>query len=279
MAVTYARSQGIRLLEAAAQELGPLFTRCDLIPLAERQGLSRSHLSKLISLLNSSGHLEILRRGLYALRSPLFAEAIHPFAIATALVQPAVVSHWSALAYHGFTTQLPRMVQVSTPAKVVTPQMRRGRAFRPRGRAVWQAGDIEVEFVYVRPSALFGSQAIWVDRWNQVNLTDPERTALDLIARSDLFGGMGAALEILEAALPRLQVEQLIGYALQLGKGSVIKRLGWALEQFGVSLDLLEPLRAAPVKTWYRLDPQQRRDGRTYERWRVIENISERAHA
>ncbi len=279
MTVPYARSQGIRLLEAAAQELGPLFTRRDLIPLAERQGLSRAHLSKLISLLHSAGHLVILKRGLYVLRSPLFADAIHPFAIAAALVQPAIVSHWSALTYHGFTTQLPRMVQVSTPAKVVTPQMRRGAAFRPRGRAVWQVGDIEVEFIYVRPSALFGSQAIWVDRWNQVNLTDPERTALDLIARPDLFGGMGAALEILEAALPRLQVKQLVGYALRLGKGSVIKRLGWALEQFGVSFDLLEPLRAAPAKTWYRLDPQKRRDGQPYERWRIIENVSERVHA
>ncbi len=279
MTVTYARSQGIRLLETAAQEFGPLFTRQDLLPLAERQGLSRSHLSKLISLLNSSGHLEILKRGLYALRSPLFADTIHPFSFAAALVQPTVISHWSALAHHGFTTQLPRMVQVSTPAKVVTPQMRRGGAFRPRGRAVWQVGDIEVEFIYIRPPALFGSQAIWVDRWNQVNLTDPERTALDLIARPDLFGGTGAVLEILEAALPRLQVNQLVDYALQLGKGSVIKRLGWTLEQSGVSFDLLEPLRAIPVKTWYRLDPQRNLVGQPHARWHVVENLSERIHA
>ncbi|GAB4504895.1 MAG: hypothetical protein Fur0043_18900 [Anaerolineales bacterium] len=279
MPVNYARSQGIRLLETAVQELGPLFTRRDLVPLAERQGLSHSHLSKLISLLHSSGHLEILKRGLYVVRSPLFTDVIHPFVIAAALVHPAVISHWSALAYHGFTTQLPRMVQVSTPAKVVTPQMRRGGAFRPRGRAVWQAGDIEVEFIYVRPSDLFGSQAIWMDRWNRVNLTDPERTALDLISRPNLFGGMDSALETLEATLPRLQVKQLVGYALQLGKGSVIKRLGWALEQFGVSLDLLEPLRAAPVKNWYRLDPQRRLDGQPHARWHVIENLSERVHA
>jgi len=278
-APSYAQSQGLRLLERAVQTYGPLFTRQDLMPLAGQQGLSPGHLSKIISLLKASGHLVILKRGLYLVRSPLFAGEVHPFAIATALIQPSAVSHWSALAHHGFTTQLPRMVQVSTPSKVVTPEMRRGRAHRPRGRAVWQVGDIEVEFIHVRPQAFFGHQQVWVSRWHQVAVTDPERTALDLLARPDVFGGVSAALELLEAALPRLNVGRLVDYALRLKVGAVIKRLGWALEQMGVTPESLEPLRAYPVRTDYRLDPRKPPGGQRSPRWRVIENLETPAHA
>jgi hypothetical protein len=142
-ASSYANSQGLRLLSAAVQELGPLFTREVLQPLAARQGLSREHLSKLLSLLNASGQIAILKRGVYAVQSPLYAGEIHPFAIAAALLQPVAISHWSALAHHGFTTQLPQMVQATTTAAVITPEMRRGHALRPRQRAVWRALNVE----------------------------------------------------------------------------------------------------------------------------------------
>ncbi len=276
---TYAQTQGIRLLESAVQAYGPLFTRRDLEPLAERQGLSTAHLSKIISLLNTSGYLQILKRGLYLARSPLFADEVHPFAIATALIRPSAVSHWSALAHHGFTTQLPLMVQVSTTAGVVTPEMRRGQAHRPRGRTVWQTGDIEVEFIHVRSAAFFGHQRIWLSRWHEVAITDPERTALDLLARSDLFGGTGAALELLEGALPHLRLDILVDYALRLGVGAVIKRLGWALEQMGVAPEAVEPLRSVLARTDYCLDPQKPPVGKRSARWRIIENLETSAYA
>jgi len=59
---------------------------------------------------------------------------IHPFAVAAALVQPPAISHWSALAHHGLTTQMPKMVQVSIPGKVVTPELRHGPVYPTRGR-------------------------------------------------------------------------------------------------------------------------------------------------
>lgn len=270
---TYGRSQGLRLLESAARQLGPLFTRQALLPLAQQQGISSGHLSKLLSLLNASGHIVILKRGLYALRSPLFAAEVHPFAVATALVTPSAISHWSALAYHGFTTQLSGMVQASTPVKVVTPEMRHGGSVRPRGRAVWRALDVEVEYIHVSTGRFFGHQRIWVNAWQQVIITDAERTALDLIARADLFGGLSVAIEMLAEALPRLELPRLVEYALQYRMGSVIKRLGWALEQLGVAGDLLAPLQAYPVRTWYALDPQAPRSAAYNPRWRVIENL------
>ena len=276
----YAQSEGMKLLESAVQELGPVFTLERLKLITEQQGLSTRHLRKLTSMLAASGWLEILKRGTYAVtRSPLFADEIHPFAIATALVQPAAVSHWSALAQHGFTTQMPIMVQASTPRKVVTPEMRKGQSHRPRGRAVWQALGMEIEFIHVQQRQFFGHQTSWINRWQQVAITDPERTVLDLIARPDVFGGVRAAIDIFESALPRIEVTRLVRYALEYSVGAVIKRLGWLLDQSGIPASETEPLQAYPVTTYYRLDPQSAPNVQYNARWRIIENLRTSLHA
>lgn len=270
---TTSQPQGLKLLQAAAERYGPLFTLEEIQSIAQEQGRNRRQVANAVSALARAGWLEILKRGVYLVKSPLFAGEIHPFAIAASLVSPSAVSHWSALAHHGFTAQLPRMVQVSTPSKVVTPEMRQGQAYRPRGRATWKAGGVEVEFIHVTRERFFGHQMIWVNRWRQSAVTDPERTALDLIARADLFGGMSAALELLEGALPQIRAERLVEYALRYHEGSTVKRLGWALEQFGVPPEKVEPLRALTVKTYYRLDPQGGAVGQSNARWRVVENL------
>ena len=275
----YSQSEGMKLVESAVQELGPVFTLEMLKPIAERQGLSAKHLLKLISMLDTSGRIEILKRGTYAVKSPLFAGEIPPFAVAAALVQPMAISHWSALAQHGFTTQMPAMVQASTPRKVITPEMRAGQAHRPRGRAVWRALGFEIEYIYVQEKRFFGHQQIWADNWQQVSITDPERTALDLIARPDVFGGTSAAIEILEENLPRIEIPGLVQYALRYNVGAVAKRLGWLLERFGVDADKIAPLQSFPVKTYYRLDPQAPASQKYNSRWRINENLRNSSHA
>jgi predicted transcriptional regulator of viral defense system len=275
----YSQSEGMKLVESAVQELGPVFTLDKLKPIAERQGLSPKHLLKLISMLDTAGRIEILKRSVYAVKTPLYAGEIPPFAVAAALVQPMAISHWSALAQHGFTTQLPAMVQASTPRKVITPEMRTGEADRPRGRAVWKALGVEIEYIYVQEKQFFGHQKMWVNNWQQVSITDPERTALDLIARPDVFGGMSAAIEILEEALPHIEISGLIQYALRYNVGAIIKRLGWLLEHLGVAVDTIALLQSFPVRTYYRLDPQAPTGKQYASRWHIIENLKKSPNA
>jgi predicted transcriptional regulator of viral defense system len=168
------------------------------------------------------------------------------------------------------------MVHASTPCNVITPEMRAGRANSPRGRAVWKALGIEVEYIHVQSRQFFGHQLLWINNWQQVAITDPERTAFDLIARPDVFGGMAAAIEILEGALPQLNLVSLVQYALQYKVGAAIKRLGWVLEQLGIPVDSLTPLQAHPVTTYYRLDPQGPTSSYYSARWRIIENLGDR---
>jgi predicted transcriptional regulator of viral defense system len=269
----YSQSQGLKLLELAVQEFGPIFTLEQLKPVAGRLQLSDTHIRFLISALASAGWIEIIKRGTYAVKSPLYSGEISPFAIAAALVQPVAISHWSACSHYGFTTQSPTMVQASTPKKVVTPEMRKGKAHSPRGRAIWQAYGLEIEFIHVHHKLFWGFEKIWVSSWQQVNITDPERTTLDLIARPDIFGGISAAIEILEDALGVIKVNRLVDYTLKYDTGSVIKRLGWALEKLGVPGSELEGLQNYPVGRYYPLDLNLGEDGPKNRRWQVLENL------
>jgi predicted transcriptional regulator of viral defense system len=263
------------MLEATIQEYGPIFT-IDQAAALVGPDMPRSRLRWYLSALRDSGLIDRLKRGTYAVTSPASRMDIHPFAIAAALIQPSAISHWSAVAHHGFTAQVPRMVQVSAPGKVVTPEMRRGKAYRPRGRAVWRALGVEVEIVHVTARHFFGHEQIWVSSWHRVAITNPERTALDLVARSEVFGGLGATMEILQEALAHIDVANLVEYALEYRVGAVSKRLGWCLEQLGVEDHLLAPLEEVAVRNVSKLDPRAPTSSVTNRRWRVNENLGTR---
>lgn len=270
---SYSNSQGVQLLERAIKEYGPIFTIEQISSLPDHQDLSPQQIRKLISKLAQSGWIEILKRGTYVVKSSLYSGDIPPFAIANALVHPMAISHWSALAHHGFSTQNPAMIQASTTYKVVTPEMRLGKAYRPRGRASWRAFDLEFEFIYVKKDWFWGFQKIWVNSWYQINITDPERTVLDLIVRPDIFGGITASSEILEGAISQIKLDRLVNYALQYDVGAVIKRLGWLLERMEVNASLLIPLKNYLVTGMILLDPNQPKSEDVDSSWNINVNL------
>ena len=125
----------------------------------------------------------------------------------------------------------------------------------------------------LHPNFFRGYQKIWINSWQQVNITDYERTALDIIARPDIFGGIAAAVEILENAIGQINIDRLVDYALKYDTGSVIKRLGWALENLDVAANSLERLRIYPVKRYYLLDPNLTKSETKNPRWHIMENL------
>ncbi len=269
----YAQTQGLTLLKQIVSTVGPIFTVAQARQSAEALGIGTSQLHWVLSQLARSGWLARIKRGVYAVQSPSLAAELHPYAIAAALVEPLAISHWSALAHHGLTTQIPPMVQASTPRAVVTPEMRTGKAHRPRGRAVWPAMGLEFEFIKVKQEHFFGFQQVWVSRWHRVPITDLERTVLDMVARPRIFGSLENGIETIEAHLDQLNLERLVEYALRYDVGAVIKRLGWILEAVGASEAVTEPLRAYAVSNYYSLDPTRPPDGPLIARWRVRDNL------
>lgn len=276
----YAQSQGMTLLNRVVEEAGPLFTIKEAQAAAAALNLMPQRVRALLSQLALAGWIERLKRGSYAVTTPAFRAMIHPYAVAAALVSPLAISHWSALAHHGFTSQIPPMVQASTTATVVTPEMRQGAAYRPRGRAAWRVLGLEFEFIQVQEKHFYGFQEEWVSQWHRVAITDPERTLLDLFAAPKVFGSLQTGLETLDAQLHGLDVGKLAWYALRYEVGAVIKRLGWALETLGAPESAIAPLEAYRLQHYSQLDPTGPPGGAPITRWQLRNNLRpEASHA
>ena len=276
----YGQTQGLALINQVVEASGPIFTMAEAQAHAKGSGVELRRVPWLLSRLEQGGWVSRLKRGVYVAQSALFGAEIHPFAVAAALAEPMAISHWSALAHHGLTTQIPPMIQASTPRAVVTPEMRLGAAYRPRGRAVWRALGLEFEFITVRPHHFFGFEQEWVSQWHRVAITDPERTILDMIAHPQAFGGLPFAVETLEAHLARLNLQRLVEHTLRYDVGAVIKRLGWMMATLGAPDSVLAPLRSYPVRNYYRLDPTGPPEGTPVPEWKIRDNLRrEEPHA
>ena len=119
---------GIELIRLLAHEGDRIFTTERARELAPRVGLKDAYLGESLYHIRKNDWIVPLRRGLHALSSTVpGVAAAHEFEIATALVAPAMISHWSALHHHGLTEQVPRDVFVlTTPGAVPRPRGREG---------------------------------------------------------------------------------------------------------------------------------------------------------
>lgn len=273
----YSLGSGIELASRLAHSGLYIFTTDDARRAADEIGLSLTGVPITLSRLADSGWIVRLRRGLYAGTGRLPGGVdVHPYAVATALAQPSAVSHWSALSHHGLTTQIPRVVTVTSPKQVTTPSMRERQSARAssRRRHVWVVAGIEVDFVKVRPDRFFGFDMVWVDQLFRAPVMDAERTVLDLCVTPRAFGGLDTALATLSEHVVRLDVSRLVSYATRFGSKAVSARLGWCLERVGVQDPALEQLRLQVGPGLQILDPTRAARGRRDSRWSVLDNVT-----
>ncbi len=271
----YGLSAGIALAGRLAEAGRYIFSTEDAVELRPSSVRSES-VPRLLKSLADAGWIIRLRRGLYAGTGRLPGGVDVPsFAIATSLVRPSAIAHLSALAHHGLTDQIPRVVSAITSRKVVTPSMRGARK-GVKGPHVWRAAGVDIRYVVVVPERLqIGVELIWLDERFRIPITDRERTVLDLFAMPRLFGGLGEGLRVLERAQDEIDIPRLVGYALRYGSVSAAKRLGWSLEATGASPDVLVPLLELEAHSYGVLDPGRARRGRYDRRWMVIDNRAE----
>ena len=228
----YATSAGIRLLELLVERHGELFVTGEVVEAAETLGISRSHAYKLLHALTRSRFLRRLPTGLYVVSSAIAGGAEpHSFAIATHLVRPSAISHWSALHHWGLIEQVPFVVTASTPKSVVTPEMRKPSEtpVRRREHAGWVIDGIRYEFIRIQPRDMFGIDQIWVDARAQVPIFDKERALLDAFVHLRGFGAAGLGEQILAEHPEEIDREKLVRYAVEMGRPRVMTRVRSAL--------------------------------------------------
>ncbi len=266
------RSQvGIELVRRLAAEGDRIFSTSRARSLAPDVGLKDAYLWEALHHLRRTGWIISVRRGLYALSSAVpGVSPAHEFEIAMALVDPAAISHWSALHQHGLTEQAPRKIFVLTTTDASVPRLRTTKARSDRqGFAV---GNTAYQFIQVKPERYFGLDRVWVDE-ARVTITDPERTLLDGLAMPHYCGDFAEVLHAFEKRGADLDLQRIIEYALKLDAATA-KRLGWVLEHQSVDLRKLQRLAALPIKGYRKLDPSGPHKGPCNTRWMIQENLS-----
>jgi predicted transcriptional regulator of viral defense system len=265
---------GLRLLESLFADSKFVFSFDDAQQAAQLLTIPVTSVPRALASMVHSGWIQRLRRGLYigTPELPGFAQ-VPSFAIATSLVTPSAISHWSALSFHGLTEQLPRDVFATTTKKVVTPSMRRPQTRSERLKHAWNIGGMDYRYVTVRSRFFFGWELVWLDERFRVPIFTRERALLDLFASPRSFGGIGEGLEILERHLGEIQIQRLVDDALQYGVVSACKRLGWALQAAGASDRQTIRLRRIPAAGFSLLDPGSPACGLYDKRWNVQVNL------
>jgi predicted transcriptional regulator of viral defense system len=262
---------GLALLRALAEQGRSTFTVEQAREAGNRVGVRDSYLSLLLHRLARAGLVQRLKRGTYALAPGLPGmQDAHPFAMAMALVEPCAVSGYAALNHHGLTEQIPRVITVTTPKRIVTPAMRGAVRAAP---STWEVAGHKFEIVVVVPAHFFGDEESWIGE-ARVRIFDRERALLDCFALARRFGGIAEGLGILEEHLHELNIERLVSHALCYGKTAVAKRVGFALEQAGASSALVEPLASLPITGYRPLDPTRPSVGERNARFGLILNLN-----
>ncbi len=258
---------GMELVRKLSESGQRLFTSAQARRLAPAAGVSAGYFRQALHHLARSGWIVRLRKGLYCLSGAVPGAApLHEFEIAMALVEPAAISHWSALSYHGLTEQTPRRVFVLTTARAV-PRPRNART-----DAGYSVGSARYQFVQVTLARFFGVTDVWIGE-SRVKVTDPERTLLDGLMMPQYCGDFSEVLHAFEVRAPTIDVDRIVGYALRLDAATA-KRLGWILERQQVDPTRLERLLRVPIKGYRVLDPSGPRRGAGDRRWMVQLNLA-----
>jgi len=223
--------------------------------------IAKSAIKRLVK----KGWLKRIEKGKYLL-VPLEAGPEHnwaenAFAIAPQLIQPGAVSYWSAMRYWNMTEQLPKTVFIQTTK-------------RKRSLTIL---DIPYRFITINKKRYFGiTEGEISDK--KFFITDREKTFIDALSRPELCGGILHISGSLKQSKNILDWEKITIYLKRWGGGSVVKRLGYLIEVFGLDITDKEKW----VSEWQRmltkgistLEPGTGKKGKTITKWRILDNIS-----
>jgi predicted transcriptional regulator of viral defense system len=257
---------GLQLLRQLSDQRTRIFSLEEVRDLSLEVGIAPTYLRKTFHQLERAGWVTRLHKGLYALAGPMLSGSpLHEYEIATHLVSPAAISHYSAMNFHELTEQIPYVVYVLT-TKTWSPRHKDGSA---HGR--YQIGDVFYQFVKVQPDRYFGIESVWFGD-AKVSITNLERTFIDALMRPQYCGGFAEVMNALEENIGKINIALIVDYALKMD-GATTKRVGWLLEKFGISSPLLDCLLSVQIAGYSPLDPTAARSGHCNNRWHIQENL------
>ena len=228
-------------------------------------GLSTVAASNLVHKAQQRGLVTRLKPGLFNLvpfelgRATEFVDS--PYLIAQELAGKGFycLSHGTAFELHRMVTQPSFTIYVSSTHRI-----------RPQ-----KVGGYNFQFIHITAAQAFGVTKHWIDKERFVMISDLERTIIDGLRHPAWAGGIPEVAKGLWMKRDALKAPLLAEYALRLGVGSVVRRLGFLLELYKLAdASVLESLHSTLTNTYQRLDPTLPPEGSFLSRWRLQLNVT-----
>ncbi|MCX5859550.1 MAG: type IV toxin-antitoxin system AbiEi family antitoxin domain-containing protein [Proteobacteria bacterium] len=244
----------------------PVFTGEELAKhLSSRGEVGKRAQEALLAYHRKTGRVVQVRRGLYAV-IPAGANTdsypVDPFLVAAKLTMDAVLSHHTALEYHGRAYSVQEHFTYSA-FRPLRPLTFRSHVFRGAKfpQALRRAGK---ESFGVSTSERAGMD---------LRVTSLERTLVDVLDRPDLSGSWEEIWRSLES-VEFFDLDQVVEYALLLGNATTGAKVGFFLGQHRDPLMIedrhLKALHDLRPRQPHYLDRAKRKSGRLVSEWNLI---------
>lgn len=219
----------------------------------------------LLSELVKRGIISRLKPGLFLI-IPLEADKDYlenRYIVGRELIRPHnyYISHYSAMAIHGLTTQPIIKVFITSTA-------------RKQKRLI---SGVEFIFLYARPYNFFGIEDKWITKQEKVKVSNLEKTIIDALIRPELCGGISEIAKGIWLRKHNLNYQKLLNYCRRIKVKAVAKRLGFILQILNLAdKDILTKLRVyiEDSNTYVPLDPSLKKQGKYLSRWRLLINFN-----
>ncbi len=244
----------------------PVFSGDELAAhLAEHGAVGPRGQEALLSYHGRRGRIVRIRRGLYAVVPPGAdpeSFPVDPYLVAAKLTPDAVLSHHTALEFHGraYAVWGHRIYSTARAPSALTfrSETFRGVAFPLALRRVG------AEHMDVQEAERAGLT---------VRVTSLERTLVDVVDRPDLAGGWEEIWRSV-GAIEFVDIDRIVSYALELDNATTIAKVGFVVSQhqdtWMITDRQLQPLRDRRPRRPHYLDRSRRVSGHLVKDWNLV---------
>lgn len=238
----------LKVLKTIEESRLDVFTTASL---AERMEVSSSSIQNYLETLANNELIKRIEKGRYC---RIYID--DKFVIGSHLVEGGVVSHQSALAFHGIDIDVPGEVFISSP-------------LQKQSKMVF--GN-KISFIRIRSHKEFG--ALEIDGQDgSFKVTDIEKTILDCLDLPIYVRSYGRLLKNL-ADIP-IDQEKMIEYGLRMQNLSILKRMAYLFDLLtpGKYDDFEQDVSSKLNMKYTLLDPQGPDTGKFSAKWRIRDNM------
>jgi predicted transcriptional regulator of viral defense system len=244
----------------------PVFTGNELLDHMQSLGeVGERSREALLAYYTKTGRIVRVRRGLYAVipsGENVERYPVDPFLVAAKLTPDALLSHHTALEFHGKAhTVLDHLIYSSSrPLSALTfrSHVFRGTHFPP---ALLRAGN---EYIGTLDAESSGEQ---------LRVASLERTLVDVLDRPDLTGSWEEIWRSLES-VEFFDLDKVVEYAHVLGNATTGAKLGFFLEQHREQLMVtdrhLNAIRELRPRSLHYMNRSRRISGRLVQQWNLV---------